>query len=1003
MKFTIILTFVLLLMPGLLFAATGKVKGVVIDKESKQPLIGASVALVGTTMGAVSDADGHYVVVGVPAGTYTVKSTFVGYQTVSIQGVIVNSDLTSEVNFSLSTEALELKPVEIIAERPLVNKNATNAVRISSADDIQALPVRGINNIIALTPGVVLQDNTVFIRGGRQDEVGFYLDGVNITNPMVGGRAVTLVQDAIQEIQVQAGGFNAEFGGANAGIVQQQLKTGTSNFKGSAQFYSDNLGFRNRDNAYGAGKNWLGAQQYGYDEFTGTLSGPLMDERFKFFGLFNYLFQRDPNPQPYPGINLGIVSGYPATKDTINLQFPAGALPGSSVNQFTYTGTLSMDFHPITLRLGGTYTANTSFTPFSAARVTGNIANFMNTSRNEQIDAKNASVNLKMTHLVSPTTFYEVTLGYFRQQSNTFDPILGDNFLGYGDSVANAQAGYVWSRRLPDPNDPGDKGDPTGRYVRPAHKSISIFSFNAPGDVIADYVKFRRENLSISGGLSSQIGTQHSIKVGGDYSRYSIRNYSFGNEGVFALPGLIAANNTLADNDPQKLTLEQIYINRGVNNFGYDVFGNETSGSGGILDAKHPVFASAYVQDKIEYSDLVMNIGFRYDYINTDSKKFIDPTFPDLSINKQTGVLNPAGFVDVPSFDFISPRIGLSFPVTDRTVFHAQFGKFVQQSRLRDIYQGLYATGSNIRGGFFIGAPVGFDIRPERTTQYEFGFNQQISDFASFDITGYYKDIVDQIVYDQVNLRPGSAFGAYAILRNGDFATTKGVELTLNMRRQKRVQINASVSFQDAQGTGSFPNSNRGIVSAPLDGVTIEPPKYVTPLEYNNAIRGSVNLDYHFGRNDGPSILEQFGGSALVTFNSGHPFTRGIGGADLEGDARDRIPIEPLNSSTTPWIFQVDLRLDKTFSLMDRLGATVYLSVINLLDAQNVQNVFLRTGTTNDDGYLRTQNYSSSYEALYRAINLDYYEQYQNAPSLATVPFFFGPPRQIRLGFRLDY
>ncbi len=1003
---TFIVSLLLLALPGLVFAVgTGKVKGRVTDKESKEPLIGASVSVQGTSIGAVSDVDGNYVIVNVPTGTYAMKATYVGYQSVTVQNVIVNTNLTTELNFEMSTEALQLKPVEIIAQRPLVNKNATNAVRITTGEDISTLPVRGINNILALSPGVVLQDNTVFIRGGRQDEVGFYLEGVNITNPMAGGRAVTLVQDALEEIQVQAGGYNAEFGGANAGIIQQQLRSGTTDLKASVQYYTDNLGVKSRDNAYNGDKNWLGAYQFGYDELTGTVSGPLGNEHYKFFGLFNYLYNRDLTPQPYPGIKLGLVNGGKVTPDTVNLLYPAGPLTGSSLNQFTYTGTVNMDFSPITLRLGGTYTTNTSYTAFTSARNPGNIANFLNTGRNEQIDVKNASGSLKFTHLLSPTTFYELTFGYFKQENNTFDPILKDNFLGYGDSVANAQAGVIWYRRPPttDPNFPDDKGDPTGRYTRPNRKSISIFAFNAPGDVISDYIKFRRENLSLTGGLSTQIGKQHSVKVGGEYARYTMRNYSLSNESVIAMPGLIASNAALADSDPQKLTLEQIYINRGVNNFGYDVFGNETSTSGGILDAKHPVFSAFYVQDKAEFSDLVINAGLRFDYISTDSKAFIDPTFPDRSINKQTGALDPAGFVDVPSFTSVSPRIGLSFPVTDRTVFHTQFGKFVQQSRLRDIYQGLYLTGSNIRGGFFIGAPVGFDVRPERTTQYEIGFSQQISDFASFDVTGYYKDILDQIVYDQVYTRSGSQFGAYAVLRNGDFATTKGLELTFNMRRQKRVQINASVSFQDAQGTGSFPNSNRGIVAAPLDNVTIFVPQYVTPLEYNNAVRGNLNIDYHFARNDGPTVLQQFGGSAVVSFNSGHPFTRGIGGADLEGDARDRIPIEPLNSSTTPWIFQVDLRLDKSFPIMDRLDGTIYFSVINLLDAKNVQNVFLRTGTTDDDGFLRTQNYSPEYEALYRAINIDYYEQYQNAPFLGTAPLFFGPPRQFRIGFRLDY
>jgi outer membrane receptor for Fe3+-dicitrate len=423
------------------------------------------------------------------------------------------------------------------------------------------------------------------------------------------------------------------------------------------------------------------------------------------------------------------------------------------------------------------------------------------------------------------------------------------------------------------------------------------------------------------------------------------------------------------------------------------------------------VFAALYIQDKIEFKDLVLNLGLRYDYINSDSYAFVDPEHPELAIDKSTNEIDINGLYRVEPFKAVSPRIGMAFPVTDRTVFHAQYGKFVQQSRLRDVYQGYYATGANLSGGFFIPAPVGFDVRPTRTTQYEIGFTQQISDFASFDITGYYKDIQDQVVYDQQRSGAGSPFGSYFILRNGDFATTKGVEMTFNMRRMKRIQMNASLSFNDAQGTGSFPNSNRGIVGAPLDGVTVFTPQYVTPLEFNNAVRGTLNIDYHWGKNDGPPILQQFGASLLMTFNSGHPFTQGIGGADLEGDARDRQPTQPLNSSSTPWFLQTDLKVDKSFSIAEKLGATIYVMVTNLLDTKNVTNVFLRTGSADDDGYLSdptlggqlVETYGQDYADMYRAINIDYYEQYQNAGGLSTVPFFYGPPRQIRFGIRLDY
>ena len=925
--------------------ATGKIRGKVYDRDSREPLVGANVVVVGTTMGAATDVNGEFAILEVPAGTYSLRATYVGYSALTLSNVRVNNSLTTDAALELLSETVTLQAVEVVADRPLVTRDATNAVRITTAEDIGSLPVRGVNNILALQAGVVLKDNVIFVRGGRQDEVGFYLEGVSVTNPMVGGAAVTLVQDAIEEVQVQAGGYTAEFGGANAGIVQQQLKTGTVEPHFSLHYVTDNIAFRSRDEAY-SGEEFLGTYQYGYNEFTATASGPLADERIKGFGLFNYYFIRDATPQAYPGIDLGTVANL---GDTVNLVYPGGPLLRNSLNQFNYSGTLTFDFMPLRFRLAGTYATGTGYLPYNTNRNAGSIANILNSARIEQVDTWNGSGNIKFTHLLNPTTFYEVTVGYFQQAQKNFDPYLKDNFWVYGDSVANAEAGFIWER---------EENDTFGRFIRPAQRQIYTFAFNAPGDVTAGYVNFKRESWNLTGAFSTQLGDVHSVKAGVEYQRYTIRNYSFGNEAVFGLAGLIYNNEQLPDGDPQKQSLEQILRIRGVNNFGYDVYGN-ISDAEGIEGARHPVFLGAYLQDKIEYNDLVVNVGLRYDYIDIDNYAFVDPTKPELSIDKTTLELIPEGFVRTKPYSSVSPRIGLSFPVTDQTVFHAQYGTFVQQSRLRDAYQGAYLTGSNMRGGFFIGAPVGFDVRPTRTTQYEIGFRQQIGEVAAFDVTGYYKDIKDQIVYDQV-FTEGSQYGAYAVLRNGDFATTKGIEFTLNLRRVQRFQVNATVAFQDAAGTGSFPNSSRGIVGAPVDGVTIFRPQYISPLEFNNGVRGNLNVDYRFGKDDGGPILQELGASALLSFNSGHPFTRGMGGSNLEGEARSRSPVEALGASTTPWVVQFDLRVDKTFRLSDKLSANIYVFVINLFDRQNVENVFLRTGSASDDGYLTDPNLGGS-------------------------------------------
>lgn len=1000
-----VLTLFLLAASLLVAGTTGKLKGKVTD-QAGEPLIGANVLVVGSSFGAATDINGEYTILNLVAGTYEVRASYIGYQSVVFSNVRINADLTTQIDFQLPTEGIQVGEVVVVSERPLINKSNTNANRITTSEDIDALPVRGINNILALTAGVTLQDNAIFVRGGRRDEVGFYLEGSNITDPVVGGRKVTLVQDAIEEIQVQAGGYTAEFGGANSGIIRQSIKSGTSKFKATVEYVTDNYlqGFSFKPD----GKKSLGTHNWGYNEATATLSGPIYGDVVKFFGLFNYNFVRDANPQPYPGINMLGLSDQ-TTGDPFDLVYPAGPVLKNSTEIYNGTGSLTFDFNPLILRFVGTYTTTTGFNPFSSARTAGNIANFLNNDRTEQIDQVDGAFSLKATYLVNPTTYIELFGGYSINSLDRFDPYLKDRFTEYGDSVANAGVGFTWDRR----------SNQTTRYARQPNYDVFGFAFNAPGDVVAGYQNYDRNNWNINLAMSTVIGKVHSLKLGGEFQMNDIRNYSFGNEGVFALAGL------LANRSPGQ-TDEELFINRGVNNYGYDILGNKYDGDDIVNKAHEPVFAAFYLQDKIEYNDLIINAGLRFDYIDIDNYQLFNPERPELTFDKSTGTvwdvngdgsyISPEGnkaLVEVPSFSSISPRLGFSFPVTDQTVFHAQFGKFVQQSRLRDVYQGYYATASNIGGGFFIPTPVGFNIRPTRTTQYEIGFTQQIGEIASFDITGFYKDIQDQVVYEQqsTDVLSGTEYGSYFVFKNGDFATTKGVEITFNMRRTQRFLVNASFAFQDAQGTGSFPNSSRGIVGAPVDGVTIFKPQYISPLEFNNPFRGNLNVDYRFGVNDGGPILQQFGVSALMTFTTGHPYTQGIGGADLEGDARDRTPIEPLNSSTTPSTFQVDLRIDKTFTLFDKLNLNVYLYVINLFDAGNIQNVFLRSGTVDDDGYISDPNlggtlintYGPRYEELYRAINIDYYEQWQNGGSGNTVPFFYGPPRQIRLGVRLEY
>ena len=985
----------LALCPVLINAGTkGRIKGKVVDLQTGEALIGANVVVVGSTAGANSDASGEYLIQNLDPGVYTLKASYVGYQTITISNVRVNADLTQITNFELPSQDIQVGQVDIVARRPIIQKDNTNAVRITTNEDIAALPVRGFNSFFTLTPGVSTNNGEFHVRGGRADEVGYYIEGVSVRNPRGGGRAVSIAQDAIEEMQVQSGGYTAEFGGANSGIVRSTFRSGGAQLKASVEYITDNVTFKSAKDAFD-GKQRLGTYWWGYDETSASISGPLFDQRIKFFANLNYQFNRSGTHSDQPAINLGNIwdqSVSAAQRDTVNFLFNNGAQPKSARKYYTLTGTLNFDLKPLLFRLSGTY-----YIDENNANATGPF-NTMN-DRPGEYSNHNGSFNLKMTHVLSPSLFYELSAGMVLSDYVQQDSFLKDDFWAYGDSIANAAVGYVWTRS---PQDIALRYG--GRFAGPRQIVIYDWGFNRTGGVNIGYQKNQTTSLSFSGSLNWLPNKYHTIKLGGEYQNWTYRNY------IPAQSSQQLYNNSLPANNPNNLTQDQIKIdilrNNGSQIYGYDYFGNKYDGTDDIFHAAHkPIFASAYLQDKIEYEDIILNVGLRYDYMDVDNLQMVDATRPDLSINKTSNNLLAAGWVKVPTFSAVSPRIGISFPVTDRTVFHAQYGKFVQQPDLNESYVGYDYYAYQLTTGFFFSNMRGLGLRPTRTTSYELGFSQQIADFMSFDITAYYKDIKDliQMVPQVVDLASG--YTNYYTRANVDFATTRGVEIAVNMRRFQRISINGSMSFQDAKGTGSYPASNRGIVGAPVVAGQPYTPKNISPLEFDRPFMANLNIDYRFGDNDGPSILHNFGVNVLFTYQSGRPFTRAIGNPssvgisqNLSGDARFRQPIEPLGSSQMPDYFNIDLKVDKSFSILKTLRANIYITVLNLLNTKSATEVYLLTGTNTDNGYLSNP---TTYQQQLASKGQTYIDMY-NLLTLQRNGLWTGM-RQVRLGIRLDY
>ncbi len=1004
-----------LVLPALLYAQTGKIRGKVTDRETGDALPGANVVVVGTSLGAATDVSGEYVILNVPVGTYAVKAAYIGYRDVTIENIRVNSDLTTEVEFGLPSEAIEVSEISIVAERPLVNKNATNAVRIQGYEEIKNLPVRGVNAAIALQPGVVVQDGITYIRGGRRDEVGYFLEGANVRDADTGNPSITVIPEALEEFQIQAGGYTAEFGGANAGIIRTNLKSGGPDYHFVLQGETDDFA--------GHGDKFLDTFSYGYRDFTATVSGPVpgfgknlrfflagqrvleTDRIARFFNGFNFQHSETVNiPEGQVGVGsfpLILEQNRDPDLEALiqerGLVMSDGNVPDSDREQWIANGTLVYDAKPFIFRLGGSYSWR------KQTEVPVNfVGKIFNTVRNEQEELKTGLLNLKVTHLLTSRSFYEVNLNVFQRKEDSYDSILKDDFLAYWDSTANAAHGIQFFSR----NSPWRGGT--------NFMEIYGFDFEAPGSPInSDFTKARRSYIGGSFAFTTQT-RQHELKLGVSYERWTARNYDVSERamlvGIQANPDLEARARA---GDPEALGQLRVLAGAPMRlTYGYDVFGNEIDGPKPD-GPRHPKYFSAYVQDKFELSDLVINAGVRIDVIDNDDITFPDPTNPpwDQSIFGLDASQLQEKDADVE----ISPRLGFAFPVTDRTVFHLQYGRFVQAPRLTDLYNGNAWYDAIFTGGTsFQTNVVGIGLKPEVTTQYEVGFSQQFTDNAAFDVTAFYKNIRDQIQVSRVITQPTSAARPYNVLVNGDFATTSGVELSLTLRRTARTAAQINYTFSRSLGTGSIPNS--AIANIELSQNT---PTVISPLDFHRPHRGSFNIDYRFGRGDGGPILENLGANLLLTFSSGHPYTRASGSFGQQDesfggvitDPRSRFPQENINASLTPWNWQINLRVDKTINF-GRFNTNFYIYIQNLTNRRNVINVYNRTGNAYDDGFFVIDEAPSiiaahggdPFVALYRAINLNGNGlNFNRGEGNEFVGFqLFGDPRQIRVGARVE-
>ena len=273
-----------------LFAGiTGKIAGKVTEAGTGEALIGINIIIQGTTFGAATNVDGSYVINNIEPGVYTLVFSGIGFQKKMITSVKVSSDFTTRIDVELQTEDINLETIVVEAVRPLVRKDLTSSQTSIDESQIKSLPVESISQILSLQAGITRgSGGELHIRGGRSTEIAYNVNDVSAVNPYDFGRTVQISTNAIQELSVVSGTFNAEYGNALSGIVNSITKEGGSRYSGTLTYYTGDYVSSAKDIFF----NIDDINPVNNQVFEGTLGGPipLTDDKVSFFlsGRYDY-------------------------------------------------------------------------------------------------------------------------------------------------------------------------------------------------------------------------------------------------------------------------------------------------------------------------------------------------------------------------------------------------------------------------------------------------------------------------------------------------------------------------------------------------------------------------------------------------------------------------------------------------------------------------------------------------------------------------------------------
>ncbi|RKY93922.1 MAG: hypothetical protein DRQ13_08860, partial [Ignavibacteriae bacterium] len=562
--FVIVFTFA----PASNFAGTtGKISGTVKDADTNEPLPGCNIVIEGTDLGAATNVDGQFVILNITPGIYTVRASMIGYKNYIISNVHIVADFTTQLEYLMEAQILEMdEEIVVTAERELIRKDETSKVAIVSSEEILNMPVRTLQGILTTKAGFTTDANgDLHVRGGRTGELAYMVDGVKMEDPLYGEYSETFNKDAINEMVIISGTFNAEYGDAMSGIVNIITRDGGDAFHGRLEYTSpmlNNSPYRSSNPFPGVEDESEYTETSVYDRsvvyMLGTLRGSFEGPIFSNLTFF--------------------LSGFVSNEDSY---LPHGySLARDGFGKITYFASPTLK-----LALSG---------QISQSENQGYSHRWKYLSQNQTHSTINTNRQvLMLTHTINSNLFYIVNISRFEN----------------------------------------------GLKVQVQDKLPSEYEIGKTGETVYFYVQ-------------------------GDDSRYADNQ-------TVTYRGIVDATFQANNYHQFKTGLQLVSHNINV----YEEVDPWPSGAQFKDDyTKEPFEFAAYIQDKIEYDYLIVNVGLRYDYV--DPKATMWPDINRFGYFDENNNWILAEEVEVEPKTQFSPRIGLAHPITEDAVLHFAYGHF---------------------------------------------------------------------------------------------------------------------------------------------------------------------------------------------------------------------------------------------------------------------------------------------------------------------------------------